>query len=217
MQIKSFDFAMKAVEDDGFFCGYGSVFGNTDSYNDVVVKGAFARTLETWAEKKKLPPMLWNHNSNEPIGIYSKMVEDDHGLYVEGKLLIKDVKRAAEVHALLKAGAIGGMSIGYSVKDFEISDDTRYLKDLDLWELSLVTFPANESAAVSRVKSALADGNLPTLSEFEKFLREAGFSKSVATAIAGKGLRAVLREAENETKSNGYNAVQQAISILKGN
>ena len=160
--------------------------------------------------------MLWNHSTNEPIGVYTKLIEDEKGLYVEGKLLVDDVPKAKSTHALLKAGAIDGLSIGYrTVKSsYNENTDIRELIELDLGEISIVTTPANEKSTVISVKSKLEDGELPTLPEFEKFLRESGFSKTQATAIAGKGLRHLLSESEDEKLQ--AKSISNALNILKG-
>ena len=106
------------------------------------------------------------------------------------------------------------MSIGYRLKKYErdTDTDTTDLLEIDLWEVSLVTFPANEAATFSSVKDALAAGSLPSLSEFEQFLRDAGFSKSQATAVAGYGLRQLLRDAASPTAKD----ISDTIAILKG-
>ena len=212
---KSFNLEIKAVQEDGFFSGYGAVFGNVDWYNDVILPGAFAKSLEKWAEKNKMPPVLWNHNDGEPIGVYTNIYEDSKGLFVEGRLLIDDVPRAKSTHALLKAGAIDGLSIGYKTKKAnQQTNGIRELIELDLGEISIVTMPANEESLITSVKSKLEEGELPTLPEFEKFLRESGFSKSQATAIAGKGLRHLLSESEDEKLQ--AKSISTALSILKG-
>lgn len=216
MNRKSFNLEIKAVNEDGFFSGYGAVFGNIDWYNDIILPGAFKNTLAKWLEKGKLPPVLWNHSTNEPIGVYTKIVEDEKGLYVEGKLLVDDVPKAKSTHALLKAGAIDGLSIGYrTVKSsYNENTDIRELIELDLGEISIVTTPANEKSTVISVKSKLEEGELPTLPEFEKLLRESGFSKTQATAIAGKGLRHLLSESEDEKLQ--AKSISNALNILKG-
>ena len=215
MNRKSFNLEIKAVQEDGFFSGYGAVFGNVDWYNDVILPGAFAKSLEKWAEKNKMPPVLWNHNDGEPIGVYTNIYEDSKGLFVEGRLLIDDVPRAKSTHALLKAGAIDGLSIGYKTKKAnQQTNGIRELIELDLGEISIVTMPANEQSLITSVKSKLEEGELPTLPEFEKFLRESGFSKSQATAIAGKGLRHLLSESEDEKFQ--AKSILNALNILKG-
>lgn len=213
MNKKDLSFEIKAVSDDGLFSGYASVFDNVDSYGDIVRKGAFVESISEWEAKGKMPPILWNHDPSDPIGIYTKMQEDDKGLYVEGKLLIDDVPRARQTHALMKAGVIDGLSIGYRVKEYlyNVDEEVTDLIKLSLREVSIVTFPANPETRIEAVKSRLDAGELPTLPEFEKFLREAGFSKSQATAIAGHGLRKLLSDSAPEAKS-----IQNALNILKG-
>ena len=196
MNKKDLSFEIKAVSDDGLFSGYASVFDNVDSYGDIVRKGAFVESIGEWEAKGKMPPILWNHDPSDPIGVYTKMQEDEKGLYVEGKLLIDDVPRAKQTHALMKAGVIDGLSIGYRVKEYlyNVDEEVTDLIKLSLREVSIVTFPANPETRIEAVKSRLDAGELPTLPEFEKFLREAGFSKSQATAIAGHGLRKLLSD-----------------------
>lgn len=215
MNRKSFNLNIKAVQEDGFFSGYGAVFGNIDWYNDVILPGAFKVSLDKWKTKNKFPPVLWNHNDSEPIGIYTNIYEDEKGLFVEGKLLIDDVPRAKSTHALLKAGAIDGLSIGYSTKKAnQQGNGIRELIEVDIGEISIVTQPANDRSLITSVKSKLDEGELPTLPEFEKFLRESGFSKSQSTAIASKGLRSLLSESEEQIKE--AKSVSNALNILKG-
>lgn len=215
MTRKSFNFELKAVQEDGFFSGYGAVFGNVDWYNDVILPGAFKASLEKWQSKNKMPPVLWNHNDSEPIGVYTQIYEDEKGLFVEGKLLIDDVPRAKSTYALLKAGAIDGLSIGYSTKKAnQQGNGVRELIEVDIGEVSIVTQPANDRSLITSVKNKLEDGELPTLPEFEKFLRESGFSKSQSTAIASKGLRSLLSESEEQIKE--AKSVSNALNILKG-
>ena len=213
MNKKDLSFEIKAVSDDGLFSGYASVFDNVDSYGDIVRKGAFVESIGEWEAKGKMPPILWNHDPSDPIGVYTKMQEDDKGLFVEGRLLIDDVPRAKQTHALMKAGVIDGLSIGYRVKEYlyNVDEEVTDLIKLSLREVSIVTFPANPETRIEAVKSRLDAGELPTLPEIEKFLREAGFSKSQATAIAGHGLRKLLSDSAPEAKS-----IQNALNILKG-
>lgn len=207
MEKKSFDFDVKSVDDSGTFIGYGSVFGNVDGGNEVVVKGAFTESLVARAAKGRKLPILWQHRSGEPIGVYESVKEDDHGLLMSGRLLINDVQRAKEAYALLKAGAVTGMSIGYGVLDDQVDSKSRvrYLKKLQLEETSIVTFPMNDAARIEVVKSMdniLKSGRVPSLPEFEDFLCEAGFSKTQSKAIAGNGLRKLLDRCEADGNSS---------------
>lgn len=196
MKTKSIQFKAEAVREDGFFSGYASVFGVKDSYDDIVIKGAFVQSLNNWQARGKMPPVLWQHNRGEVIGVWHKLYEDEHGLYGEGQLFINDIAKAKEAHTLLKYGAIDGLSIGYSLDKWAFDEEKQAyeLLEIDLKEISIVTMPANEASRIDAVKTVLEQGQLPTLSEFEKFLREAGFSKSQAVTIASHGLRKLLGE-----------------------
>jgi HK97 family phage prohead protease len=206
MKMKTLDVALDLkqanVQPDGTFKGYGSVFGTVDSYNEVVPKGAFARSLKNWQKRGALPSLLWQHDARQPIGIYKSMAEDDHGLLLEGQLSL-DTVQGKEAYALLKMGALNGLSIGYNATEWTTNAKSGIttLDVIDLWEVSLVTFPANTDARVDGVKSALKDGKLPSLKDFEGFLRDAGFSRSEAAAIAGKGLRHLISQREADTES----------------
>lgn len=204
IKVRDFDLQVKAVADDGKFSGYGSVFGVVDTYQEVVAAGAFTESLAEIKKKGRPVPVLWQHRSASPIGIWDSLTEDDRGLYGEGSLLIGAVAQATEAHALMKAGAISGLSIGYWVRESSYDEKTgiRTLTKLDLVEISLVTFPANEDARVDAVKMKLAHGGLPTLSEFEGILREAGFSKTQAAVIANRGLKHLLDRSESEGKGD---------------
>lgn len=217
LKTKAIDFNVKAIDDDGFFSGYCSVFDVEDSYGDVVKAGAYTETIKAWTDKGKMPPILWQHSRSDVIGVWTKLVEDEKGLYGEGRLLVKDVAKAREAHALMKAGAIDGLSIGYRVQKWSYNedDDVLELLAIDLKEVSVVTFPANDESLVDNIKSKLEKGDLPTLPEFEKFLRDAGgFSKSQATAIAGHGLRSLTQGEPEDTKAADTD-MSDALDILK--
>lgn len=193
-------FQVKEITDSGEFTGYGSVFGVKDWYDDIVIKGAFAKSLADWKEKGKLPKMLWQHDVNEPIGIYAEMKEDDHGLFVKGKILKEAGPTEKRAYEHLKAGSIDSMSIGYTIGaggiEYSKEDDAFMLKEIDLWEVSLVTFPANPEATVSEVKGLIEKGP----KEFERFLRDAGLSRSQAKGLMSRGYEGLrdLREADDE-------------------
>jgi HK97 family phage prohead protease len=168
---------------EGVVEGYGAVFNNIDSYDDVVAPGAFARTLAEAQEQRRLPAMLWQHDPEEPIGVWTEMREDARGLLVRGRLA--NTQRGREALELIKMGALTGLSIGYNTVRSEMNDATgiRTLRDLDLWEVSPVTFPANSAARITGAK------NISTERDFEKFLRAHGFSRSDAEQITSKGFK----------------------------
>ncbi len=179
---KTFAVEVKDVTEKGDIAGYGSVFNNVDGGYDVVEPGAFANSLK----ERGLPKMLWGHDFwDPPIGKWNQAKEDDHGLYLEGKLLL-DTQRGKEVHAGLKAKTLDGLSIGYTIDDAEVSEaGIRHLKEIDLWEVSVVTFPMNELARVDAVKQ-LVEGGL-TKRQLETILRDAGFTRGQAKALVADG------------------------------
>ena len=202
---------IKALADDGTFEGYGSVFHNEDWYGDVVAPGAFANTLAEWRAKGALPPMCWQHNMDQVVGVYEEMAEDDRGLYLKGRLLKDDVALAREAYALIRARAISGLSIGYRVRveEYDREADVRTLKDLELWEVSLVTMPANDLARVEAVK------NIEDITGLERFLREAGsLSRKEAREIVFR-LKGSLRDA-GEPERELARLIENTIQTLRG-
>jgi len=153
VETKNMAMSIKAVGSDGTFEGYGSVFGNKDSYGDIVQPGAFKKTLQERSGVK----LLWQHDTREPIGVFEEIYEDDHGLVVKGKLSL-DVQRGREAYSLIKMGAIEGLSIGYSTVKEKFDKGARLLTELKLFEVSVVTFPANEISTISSVKKDSFDG-----------------------------------------------------------
>jgi uncharacterized protein len=164
-------FEVKAdASDTGIITGYGSIFGNVDSYGDRVAKGAFAKSIhDVMTGVTAWPAMLLQHGGSSaedrsPVGIWTRMEENEHGLRLEGKLALKNT-RGAEAYALLTIRprpALDGLSIGYRAKEFELHKSgsgpngaKRTLKSVDLVEISLVTFPADRFAKISSVKSWL--------------------------------------------------------------
>lgn len=177
----------KDVDDAGVIEGYASIFGNVDSYGEIVEPGAFIKSLEKSQKTGRKIKMLWQHDPHQPIGVWDELAEDKKGLKVRGRLLIDQSPKAREAHGLLQAGALDGLSIGYrTIKagPKEGKQGILSLTELDLLENSVVTFAANERARVEVVKSILDAGQLPTVREFEGLLRDAGFSKAKAAAIA---------------------------------
>jgi HK97 family phage prohead protease len=216
-KTRDFAFKVKAAGDEGQIEGYASVFGVRDSYNEVVMPGAFAESLAKHQREGTYPLMLWQHNPDEPIGVWNELSDDGKGLMGKGQLL-KGVRRADEALIMLKAGAIQGMSIGYREVDVKPSDkgEPRHLIKLDLLEASIVSFPANRRARVDAVKAEgrmsdfaqrLRDGEPPSVKEFEEILREAGIPKAMAVQIASVGYAKAVR-----SESEGGEAIKSAVS-----
>jgi len=179
--------SLKAYHDEdeekgsGEFEGYGSIFGNTDLGNDVIQKGAFKRSLRKRpANKVKL---LYQHKTDMPIGVFDEIREDDKGLYVKGRLALQ-TQAGREAYELMKMGALDGLSIGFKVDpkgyNYERRTKRRVIDEVDLMEVSLVTFPMNPKAYVRSVK-----GQDITIREWENGLRDAfSISRSEAKAAA---------------------------------
>ncbi len=137
-----------AVTEGSVIEGYASLFGEADRGGDVVERGAYAASLAALEAKERRVRMLWQHDPAQPIGVWDEVREDAKGLYVKGRLL-PDVARAREAAALLEAGAIEGLSIGYrTVRATKDDTGRRRLHELELWEVSLVTFPMLPDARV---------------------------------------------------------------------
>ncbi|WP_411036152.1 HK97 family phage prohead protease [Shinella sp. BYT-45] len=174
-----------AVADDGTISGYASRFGEKDLDNDIVVAGAFAKSLG-----ERRPLMLWSHDIQQPIGMWTKLVEDGVGLRVDGKLALSTAK-GREVYDLLKMGAINGMSIGYKAIKTGREGAARLLKEVALFEVSITPLPVLESATIDAVKSvdeiilATKSGDYAPLKRaVEGALRDAGFPAWLAKAQA---------------------------------
>lgn len=185
---------VKGIDSDGegTFNGYGSVFSVKDTYADVVMPGAFTRTLQEAASKGRMPAMLWQHDATQPIGVWTELSQDERGLRVKGQLAI-NTRAGRDAYELMKLKALDGLSIGYRTRKY-VWDETskvRQLTDVDLVEISPVSFPANDAARVQTVKDG---GALPTIRELEDILRDAGLSRTQAKAMLADGYHA-LRDA----------------------
>ena len=204
--------AMDDSDDKGEFSGYGSIFGNKDLGNDVVVEGAFAKSIARRGAKGV--KMLYQHDAKQPIGVYDEITEDERGLRVKGRLAL-GTQRGREVYELMKMGAIDGLSIGYRVDakgyDYDDKGKRRYLKSVDLMEISAVTFPMNPKARVQAVKSDR------TIREWESFLRdEGGLSRNEAKAGAA-ALNKTLDQRDVGEESSELVAAMSAVTTLMKN
>lgn len=181
MERKSIKFEVKS-DSSGVIEGYASRFNEVDRGGDIIVKGAYAETLG-----RVKPKMLWQHDPSQPIGIWDEASEDDTGLYVRGRIL-DAVEKGREAKALVEEGALDGMSIGYrTLKSGRDEKGNRLLQELDLWEVSLVTFPMQDTARIDSIKAADMSRR-----EMEALLtQDAGLSRSVARALMDEGMRAV--------------------------
>lgn len=164
---------------DGTFSGYASLFDVIDSDGDLMQKGCFRTTLTAARKAKRLPKMLWQHNRTEPIGVWSDLTEDEKGLRVTGRLVL-ETELGAKAYALMKAGALDGLSVGFNIVKAvrDAAKNARRIVEVDLREISLVTFGAMPGALVDGVKSA------STLSPLVAAIDRATLATSLASAAA---------------------------------
>ena len=184
METKYFDsqFELKDLDDmTGEFEGLAAIFNKADSYDDVIIPGAFRKSLHTHPKKKV--KMLHEHKRDKPIGIWDELKEVDEGLFARGHLLTA-LPTAQEVLLLMKEGLIDSMSIGFRtiVERFDTKKKVRELLEIGLMEISLVLFPAQEDALISSVKY-LSPDEIENKHDLENALRDAGFSQSTSKFI----------------------------------
>lgn len=200
-----------------FFSGYASTFGNIDGAGDIIVEGAFTKTLQENPNVK----LLWQHDTWQVVGSILEMRQDSKGLYITSRLNL-GTKMGREAYALLKAGDIDSMSIGYRVidSDYDSKKDIRTLKEVFLAEVSLVTFPANKQAKIMSVKSI---EKADSLSDIEDILKNKGFSNKQSKALVAriKSLAMAQRDVDVETQRDATNTtsaedfIQSIKSLIK--
>lgn len=152
---KGSEVVLSAMSEKGAFKGYASVFDVVDGHGDVVMPGAFQQNLTSWKRLKNWPKLLWQHDATQPIGYITKLYEDAVGLVMEAQLLL-ELPKAQEAYTLIQSGVLDGLSIGYKVLK-SISKKRgqgRHLKRINLFEVSLVTFPSNDAATIHDVKKS---------------------------------------------------------------
>jgi HK97 family phage prohead protease len=205
LEAKFLALDLKNVDQSGHFAGYASLFEREDLGRDVIAPAAFSETLKKRGTRGV--KLLFQHDPNQPIGVWTRLKEDARGLYAEGRLM-EEVARAREVASLMRAGALDGLSIGFRALKARRDPRTgiRRIEKLDLWEISVVTFPMLPEARISRIKSGLPQGRDPTEREFERWLtRDAGLTRSQARALLRDGFRGFrsLRDAGGANRRGG--------------
>jgi len=203
-------------EEEGVFEGYGSVFNNTDLGNDVIMQGAFKKSLRrTGAKGVKL---LYQHKADMPIGVFEQIREDEKGLYVKGRLAL-GTQAGREAYELLKMGAIDGLSIGFRVDSKGQSYDNRrrrrMLKEVELMEVSLVTFPMNPRAKIRAVK-----GQEISIREWESGLRDVFCLSRSEAKVAAKAIHDSFHHSARgcgcEEQDETAEAIKQLLKTLRG-
>lgn len=206
-------FNLTNITEEGEFSGYASVFGNVDRGSDVIKEGAFDQAVADFHAKKSIPKMLWQHSAAYPVGIWNDMEIDSRGLKVKGKLLL-DLAKASDIHVLMKNKAIDGLSIGFKTISKELTEQedgriTRVLTKIDLWEISIVTFPMNPEATVTDVK------NLSTALDVERLLQKSGVPNKFAKLVAQYGYDGAIERVNAPSgKGNRARKSGEAKSLL---
>ena len=201
------------IDAEGSFSGYASLFGQVDLGQDLVERGAFAKSLRERGTAGIR--MLYQHDPAEPIGTWAEIREDDRGLHVRGQLSAASAK-AREVLGLMRDGALDGLSIGFKTVRARSSgtDGVRRILEADLWEISIVTFPMLPGARIAEVKAGRA---LPTTRQFERWLtRDAGLTRTEARCVIAKGFKELKRERDAATSDPDLmaGAIRRATRIL---
>lgn len=188
-------FLLKAINDEkGIIEGYASLYHIEDSDGDVILPGAFDASLRTLGRSDRPLPLLWQHDTTQPIGIWQLVKSDSTGLFVRGQLFIHEVARAAEAYALLRRKALSGLSIGYKVlaATRDRQRGVQLLKGIALYEISLVTFPALEAARVSGVKAHLPGASQPQQPVLVGALQD--LTCSIRAAMPASASRSTIKE-----------------------
>ena len=198
-------------EDKGTFEGYGSIFNNKDLGNDVVMRGAFAKSLRRTGPKGV--KMLYQHKTDMPIGVFESIKEDEDGLKVKGKLAL-GTQAGREAYELMKMGALDGLSIGFRVapkgQEYDNRRKRRHIKEVELMEISLVTFPMNPKARVRSVK-----GDELSIREWEGGLRDAFQLSRSEAKVAAKAVHKAFNQREAEDNAGVIESLQSLTSKLK--
>ncbi len=188
-ETKALPSQLHKVGENGIFEGYACLFGKEDLGRDVIRAGAFARSLSKRGQSGI--KLLYQHDPAAPIGRWLSIREDEKGLFVQGQLLL-DLPKAREVLSMMKEGVLDGLSIGFRTirGNKDRKSGLRYLHELDLWEISVVTFPMQPDARISTIKSSLPSRDIPLISKRDlerKLMQDAGLSRSQARALLARG------------------------------
>jgi HK97 family phage prohead protease len=199
---KILPFEIKAVNGNEIE-GHGSVFGNVDLGGDIVLPGAFKRSLANHRKEGTMPALLWQHDSTRPIGVWREAFEDEKGLMMRGEFA--DTQDGRDARTLAQMKAVRGLSIGFQMKDFDFDEDgSRLIKEADLWETSVVTFPMNPKAQIEAIKAQFS-----TPRDLENYLCEAGCSNKTARNLVHDVLGADEMSAPDQCEADDILIAQQ--------
>lgn len=220
----SFEFKFERGKNAGSFSGYGAVFGNVDSHGDIIERGAFSKNLKEWDAKGRFPKMLLQHggyfgptDDMLPVGQWTAMQEDSKGLHVEGRLFGMSTDRGALIYEGLTSGELDGLSIGYRVKRHRMgtkaSDPKRWLDELDLREVSIVTWGSNDQALISSVKGSFDIRQIKSAKDFEHMLLDLGFARAFAKKATASGYKAA--DTLHSSKSSDSDLAQKLRAAME--
>lgn len=215
-ETRDFALDLRAAGDEGVIEGYAAIFGEKNGHDEIVQPGAFSETLSNHRAAGTMPFMFRNHSYNDVIGFWEEMEEDNLGLRVKGQLLLeKQIGRDAYID--VKKAQVRGLSIGFIAKEdeYDYKTNTRIIRAIDLYEVSLVAFPSAKSANLYSIRSEDID-QIVKPSDAEKFLRNVGpnaFSKATATAFVSRLMR--MGEERREAEIATRRAAQAAESLLR--
>lgn len=218
METKTTEIAnveLKLNNDGRTFEGYASVFNGVDSYGDTILPGAYKEIL---SERKNPIKMFFNHNSYQlPIGKWEDIAEDSKGLHVKGKLT-PGLALSEDVYAALKDGTLDGLSIGYSMVGGKYSipeEGKRIIEKIGkLYEISVVTFPADKAAVISGVKTDLDLSEVKTVRELEDILRDSGFSRSNAQKLIAVAKTAIKSDMQRESAERANDELKACLERI---
>lgn len=206
-EYKHLPFEAKDVSDDGTFYGKGAVFGNVDAGGDLILPGAMNKSIK---ENPK-PKMLWQHDPNSVIGVWEEVKIDEKAMHVKGRIL-KEVKKGEEALALMKAGALDGLSIGYVTEDSERETrgkrSIRILKEITVMEVSVVTFPMNSDARVTDVKQLSGPGDV------EFLLRQAGVPGAFAKLVSRFGFEGAMKRISGDPLTDNTGVKEEVKDLI---
>jgi len=214
-------FEVRAVSDEGRFSGWASTFNTVDTYETAMAPGCFARTIAEHKERGSMPALLWQHYWDDIPGRILSLEEKDQGLWLDGALELR-TQRGRETHALIEPAptpALNGLSIGFSVPQggYELRGGVIVFTDVDLWEVSFATFPANDEARIETVRTA---GEIATIRDLERALRESGQysredAKRICANFASKTTPPTQRDADPAVFPDSA-ALAQLAAALRG-
>jgi len=216
MEKNNLNLVIKALDigqdENMSFEAYANISNIEDHSNDIIKSGAWGGVIEKATQTGEYPKLLYQHDHKKIVGVITNMQENETGLLIKGKFI--DTTLGRDVYTEVKTGAINQMSVGFSIKDQEMTEENkRIIKEVDkLYEVSFVTFPANEGSKVISVKSEEGKINVRML---EKILKDHGLSNTESKAIISGGIKNIKKLEQNETEyKNILEDMKKAINTL---